>query len=139
MGKQYWLVKQEPDSYAFATFVKDGSTRWDGVRNYQARNNLKAMKAGDPVLFYASGDDKSVVGLATVKREAFPDPTAEDPKEGWVTVDLRAGKALPRPVTLAEIKAEKSLSEILLVRHTRLSVMPLEKAAFEKIVAMAKS
>lgn len=138
MGKQYWLVKQEPDSYAFATFVKDGTTRWDGVRNYQARNNLKAMKAGDPVLFYSSGDDKAVVGLASVEREAFPDPTADDASEGWVAVELRAGKALPRPVPLAEIKAEKSLSEILLVRHSRLSVMPLEKAAYEKIVAMAK-
>lgn len=136
MGKQYWLVKQEPDSYAWDAFVRDGSTAWEGVRNYQARNNLKAMRAGDAVLFYASGETKAVLGLASVEREAFPDATADE--DGWVAVQLKAGKPLARPVTLADVKADASLGEIALVRNSRLSVQPIPKAAFDRIVALGK-
>lgn len=136
MGKQHWLVKQEPDSYPWESFAKDGTTSWDGVRNYQARNNLKAMAAGDAVLFYASGDSKSVVGIASVARPAYPDPTADE--DGWVSVELRSEKALPRAVTLAEIKADAALAAVPLIRHTRLSVMPLQKAEFDRIVALGK-
>jgi predicted RNA-binding protein with PUA-like domain len=132
----HWLVKQEPDSYAWATFVSDGRATWDGVRNFQARNNLRAMRRGDPVLFYASGDDKSVVGLARVAREAYPDPTAKAGDGDWSAVDLEPVTALSRPVSLATIKATAALQDILLVRHSRLSVMPLTKAAFDAIVRL---
>ena len=132
----HWLVKQEQDTYAWATFVADGSARWDGVRNYQARNNLRAMRRGDPVLFYASGDDKSVVGLARVAREAFPDPTATPEDGDWSAVDLEPVAALKSPVSLATIKATPALKDILLVRHSRLSVMPLTTAAFDTIVKL---
>lgn len=134
MKAQQWLVKQEPDSYSWEDFARDGRTEWTGVRNYQARNNLKAMLPGDRVLFYASGKAKSVVGVAEVTKAAFPDPTAGEP--GWVAVELKPVRALSRPVTLALIKAEHSLADILLIRHTRLSVMPLPTEAFEKIVSM---
>ena len=132
--KRHWLVKQEPETYHWNAFVRDGSTAWEGVRNYQARNNLKAMQVGDPVLFYASGESKSVMGMAVVSKAAFPDATAEEP--GWVAVTLKAGKPLRRPVTLAEVKACAALSQIALVRNSRLSVMPLEPDAFERIVSM---
>jgi predicted RNA-binding protein with PUA-like domain len=128
MGKQYWLVKQEPEDYSWSDFVKDGSAQWTGVRNYAARNNLRAMKTGDDVLFYHSGDEKTVVGLARVRRAAFPDPTAGE--GDWVAVELE----LRRPMTLAEIKAEPGLRDIALVRNSRLSVMPLKPAEF-KIIA----
>jgi predicted RNA-binding protein with PUA-like domain len=134
MKTQYWLVKQEPESYSWDDFARDGRTDWTGVRNYQARNNLKGMQAGDPVLFYASGEPKSVVGLAEVSQAAFPDPTADEP--GWVAVELKAVRALARPVPLAEIKADPALQDFLLVRHSRLSVMPAAKAEFERIVRL---
>jgi predicted RNA-binding protein with PUA-like domain len=127
-------VKQEPDSYPWESFVRDGKASWEGVRNYQARNNLKAMREGDPVLFYSSGESKSVMGIAAVARPAYPDPTADEP--GWVAVELRPVRALGRPVPLARIKAEPDLAGILLVRNSRLSVMPLARAAFETIVGM---
>jgi predicted RNA-binding protein with PUA-like domain len=130
----HWLVKQEPDSYSWADFAREGRAGWEGVRNYQTQNNLRLMKPGDPVLFYASGDARSVVGIAAVARAAYPDPTADEP--GWVAVDLRPDRPLPRPVTLARIKAEPSLRDILLVRNSRLSVMPLPREAFLRIVAM---
>jgi predicted RNA-binding protein with PUA-like domain len=130
----HWLVKQEPDSYPWEAFARDGRTAWEGVRNYQARNNLKGMQKGDPVLFYASGDSKAVIGIASVSRAAYPDPTADEP--GWVAVELKAVKRLKREVTLAQIKAEGSLSGILLVRNSRLSVMPLPREAYERIVRM---
>src|SRR5580693_5041119 len=98
----HWLVKQEPESYPWEAFVREGRAQWEGVRNYQARNNLKGMKRGDPVLFYASGDSKSVVGIASVTKAAYPDPTADEP--GWVAVELKAVRPLKRPVTLAQIK-----------------------------------
>jgi predicted RNA-binding protein with PUA-like domain len=129
-----WLVKQEPEDYSWDAFAKDGKTRWEGVRNYQARNNLQGMKTGDAVLFYESGDSKSVVGIASVSRAAYPDPTAEEP--GWVAVELKAGRRLARTVTLAQVKAEPSLAQILLVRNSRLSVMPLDREAFDAIVRM---
>lgn len=130
----HWLVKQEPDSYPWEAFARDGRTAWEGVRNYQARNNLKGMQKGDPVLFYASGDSKAVIGIASVSRAAYPDPTADEP--GWVAVELKAVKRLKREVALARIKAEGSLSGILLVRNSRLSVMPLPREAYERIVRM---
>ncbi|HZZ19893.1 MAG TPA: EVE domain-containing protein [Opitutaceae bacterium] len=130
-----WLVKQEPDSYSWADFARDGETSWDGVRNYQARNNLKAMKKGDLVLFYSSGESREAVGIAKVSKSAYPDPTADEP--GWVSVGLKAVRPLKGPVTLAQVKATPSLSGIALVRNSRLSVMPLTPEAFEDIVAMA--
>jgi len=127
-------VKQEPEGYSWETFAKEGRTKWEGVRNYQARNNLRGMRTGDPVLFYASGESKSVIGIASVSRAAYPDPTADEP--GWVAVELKSVRPLAHPVALARIKAEPSLSDILLVRNSRLSVMPLSPAAFDAIVRM---
>jgi predicted RNA-binding protein with PUA-like domain len=129
---QHWLVKQEPESYSWETFVADRRTSWDGVRNYQARNNLRGMKSGDRVLFYASGEPKSVVGIAKVTKAAYPDPTADDP--AWISVELEAKGKLTRPVTLAEIKADPALSGLILVRHSRLSVMPMTPGEFARII-----
>ena len=132
MGRGYWLVKQEPTRYSFDQLVADGGTMWDGVRNFQARNNLQAMHRGDRVLFYHSVVGTAVVGICEVTREAYPDPTA---KEGsWVAVDLAPVRKLKRPVTLEEIKADRALRNVPLVRQSRLSVMPIEKAAFDAIV-----
>jgi len=132
--KSFWLVKQEPSSYSWADFVGDGKTTWTGVRNFAARNNLRKMRTGDEVLFYHSGEEKAVVGIAKVTRTAYPDPTA---KEGdWSTVDLAAVKPLARPVTLREIKANSRLKGIPLVRQSRLSVMPLAEPEFREIVNM---
>jgi predicted RNA-binding protein with PUA-like domain len=132
-----WLVKSEPGTYSWDQFTAEKGTFWSGVRNPMARNHLAAMKRGDAVLFYHTGDDKRVVGIASVTKEAYPDPTADDAK--WLAVDLAPVKPLAEPVTLAAIKAEKSLAEIALVRMSRLSVMPLTKVAFEKILAMGKT
>jgi predicted RNA-binding protein with PUA-like domain len=135
--KSFWLVKQEPSDYSWSDFVKDGGTSWTGVRNFAARNNLRRMAKGDHVLFYHSGDDKSVVGVAKVSRTAYKDATAKD--EDWTAVDLAPIRPLPRPVTLAEIKAKPSLKNIALVRQSRLSVMPLNESAFRMIMKMSKS
>src|SRR4029450_6569171 len=133
--KNFWLVKQEPSSYSWSDFVADGETSWTGVRNFAARNNLRKMQKGDEVLFYHSGDEKAVVGIAKVVRTAYPDSTA---KEGdWSTVDLAAVKALARPVTLREIKGNSRLKGIALVRQSRLSVMLLAKQYFREIVNRA--
>ena len=129
--KKYWLVKQEPEAYSWSDFVRDGLTKWTGVRNFQARNNLRAMRKGDAVLFYHSVSDKAVVGLAEVTREAYPDPTAKE--SDWSAVDIKPVKALKKPVTLEEIKAEPKLREIALLRNSRLSVQPLGKTEFELI------
>jgi predicted RNA-binding protein with PUA-like domain len=137
MTTQYWLVKQEPADYSWDDFVRDGRTVWSGVRNYAARIHLKGMQPGDEVLFYHSGEEKSVVGLARVVRAAFPDPTADE--EGWVAVELAPVKPLPRPVTLAQVKADLVLRDIGLVRQSRLSVMPLKPAEFKRILAGAKA
>lgn len=136
MTTQYWLVKQEPDSYAWQDFVRDRRTTWDGVRNYQARNHLKSMRRGDCVFFYASGAPKEIQGTARVSREAFPDPT--DDTGDWVTVELEADEPLAQPVTLAAIKAEPALENMALVRHSRLSVMPLRRTEYDLILRMSK-
>ena len=133
--KSFWLVKQEPSSYSWSDFVADSETSWTGVRNFAARNNLRKMQKGDEVLFYHSGDEKAVVGIAKVTRTGYPDPTA---KEGdWSTVDLAPIKPLRRPVTLRDIKANARLKRIPLVRQARLSVMPLAESEFREIVMMA--
>lgn len=129
-----WLVKSEPEVYSWETFVQEKGTAWTGVRNFTARINLRAMRVGDPVLYYHSGGGKEVVGIAKVRKAAYPDPTAEEGE--WVCVDLAPVKALPRSVTLTEIKARKSLQEIALVRQSRLSVMPLPPEKFREILAM---
>jgi len=136
-ARSFWLVKSEPSTYSWDQFVAEKGTFWSGVRNPMARNNLAAMKKGDAVLFYHSGEGKEVVGIATVTRESYPDPSADDPK--WLVVDLAPVKPLAQPVTLGAIKAEKSLAEIALVRMPRLSVAPLARAAFEKILALGKT
>jgi predicted RNA-binding protein with PUA-like domain len=133
--KKFWLVKSEPSTYSWQDFVAEDGTSWTGVRNYTARNNLRAMSKGDEVFFYHSGEDKGVVGIARVKRTAYADKTA---KEGeWSTVDLAPVKALPRPVTLQEIRQNARLKNIRLVRLSRLSVMPLEASEFSEILRMA--
>jgi len=132
----YWLVKQEPESYSFADFQKEGKTDWTGVRNYTARNNLKAMKAGDKVFYYHSGDERAVVGLAKVTKPAFADPTAAG--GSWVAVELEAGKPVKNPVTLAAIKANPKLASMALVKLSRLSVSPVTKDEFDEIIAMSK-
>jgi predicted RNA-binding protein with PUA-like domain len=133
--KCFWLVKQEPSSYSWSDFLADGETSWTGVRNFSARNSLRKMRVGDEVLFYHSGDEKGVVGIAKVTRAAYPDPTA---KQGdWSAVDLAAVKPLGRAVTLREIKSNSRLKEIPLIRQSRLSVMPLVEAEFREIVNMA--
>ena len=133
--KNFWLAKQEPSDYSWSDFVADGSTSWTGVRNFSARNNLRRMAKGDEVFFYHSGEDKAVVGIARVLRTAYRDPTA---KEGdWSAVDLVPVKKLPKPVTLARIKAKPQLKNIALVRQSRLSVMPLSAKDFATILRMA--
>ena len=132
--KNFWLVKQEPSDYSWSDFVKDGSTSWTGVRNFAARNNLRRMAKGDQVLFYHSGEDKAVVGIARVTRTAYRDTTA---KEGdWSAVDLAPIKSLRRPVTLRQIKSDPRLKQTPLIRQSRLSVMPLTESEFREIVTM---
>ena len=132
----YWLVKSEPFKYPWSQLLKDKRTFWDGVRNYQARNNLKAMGKGDQVLFYHSNEGLAVIGVARVVKEAYQDPTTED--ERWVAVDIEPSETLKTPVTLNAIKQEKRLQNIALIRQGRLSVMPLSKAEFELIVAKGR-
>ena len=136
-ARSHWLVKSDPDTYGWDDLVKDGKTRWDGVRNAQARNNLQAMGAGDLVLYYHSGDDKQIVGVAKVVKAAYPDPTTDD--ERWVVVDLAPVKALSAPVALADVKRDAALAEIALVRQGRLSVMPIAPRAFARILALGKT
>src|ERR1700735_4563030 len=137
MAKNYWLVKSEPESYSWSAFVKDGKAAWTGVRNFQARNNLRAMKKGDEVLFYHSVSEKQAVGLARVQKEAHVDPTA---KEGdWSAVDFAPVKPLAKPVSLETMKTDKILKDMLLVRHSRLSVTPVTPAQFERILALAET
>ena len=133
----YWMVKQEPETYSWDDFVRDGGTDWSGVRNYQARNNLRAMKPGDKVLFYHSGKGKEVVGLAEVTKAAYADPTADD--EQWVAVDLKPVKPLANAVQLAAIRYDKRLSQLPLIRQSQLSVMPLTKDEFDVILSMGSS
>ncbi len=130
----YWLVKSEPGAYSWHQFEKDGKTYWDGVRNYQARNNLKAMKQGDLVLFYHSVNEKQVMGIARVVQEHYQDPTTDDNR--WVVVDLVPEKTLNNPVSLSQIKADARLENIALVRQARLSVMPMKAEEFDTIVEL---
>ncbi|MFO1488206.1 MAG: EVE domain-containing protein [Verrucomicrobiota bacterium] len=135
MPKNHWLVKSEPDAYAWEAFVKDGKTAWTGVRNFAARNNLRAMKKGDAVLFYHSNIGKEIVGLARVDREAYPDATA---KEGdWSCVDLVPVKPLKRPVSLQVIKSDAQLKDLPLVKLSRLSVSSVSEAQFQRILVLA--
>ena len=130
----YWLVKSEPSAYSWDDFVKDGGTRWDGVRNYQARNNLRDMKKGDLVLYYHSGALPEVVGTAKVMKGSYQDPTTDDDR--WVTIDLAPVKPLKRPVALGDIKNEKRLKDISLIKQGRLSVMPVTKEEYDVILGM---
>ena len=135
--KSFWIIKQEPSKYNWKQFEKDRETYWDGVRNYQARNNLKKMKIGDNLLFYHSVIGKEIVGIAEVTREAYPDPTTDD--ERWVVVDLKPIKPFKVPVTLEEIKTHKELSEIALIKQARLSVMPITKKEFQVLLKLGKT
>jgi predicted RNA-binding protein with PUA-like domain len=126
-----WLVKSEPETYSWDDLVREGRTDWTGVRNYAARIHLKAMRVGDPVLFYHSGKSKCIVGLARVTKTAFPDPTADE--EGWVAVVLAPVKPLSQPVTLAQVKADSALKDMALVRLGRLSVQPVRPGEFARV------
>ena len=130
----YWMVKQEPETYSWDNFVAEGRTDWTGVRNYQARNNLREMKTGDRVLFYHSGKDKAVVGFAEVVKDAYQDPTADDAQ--WVAVDLKPIKRFKTPVPLPAIRYDKRLSGLPLIRQSQLSVMPLTRDEFDVLVTM---
>lgn len=132
---KYWMMKTEPGEFSFADLVRDGKTKWDGVRNFQARNNMKAMAVGDQVLIYHSVTEKAVVGIAQVSKSHYPDPV-DNEKGQWVLVDIKPIKALKRPVELAEIKAHATLSEIPLVKQSRLSVIPLNKKEFDMLVKL---
>lgn len=129
-----WLVKQEPETYSWDDLVRDGRTDWTGVRNFQARNNLRQMQSADRVLFYHSGTGKCVVGIAEVAKAAYPDPTADDPQ--WIAVDIKPVKPLNEPVPLASIRYHEKLANLPLIRQSQLSVMPLTKEEFETIVVM---
>lgn len=131
----YWLVKSEPESYSWEMFVKEKRAAWTGVRNFQARNNLRAMKRGDQVLFYHSVSDKQIVGFASVEKEAYPDATARD--GDWSCVDLVPVKALAKPVTLEQIKADKLLCGMPLVKHSRLSVTPVAAIHFRRVLELS--
>ncbi len=130
----YWLVKSEPFKYSWEKFLEDKETFWDGVRNYQARNNLKGMKSGDLVLFYHSNEGKNVVGIAKVTKEFYQDPTTDD--TNWVVVNLAPVQSLAKPVSLETIKKDEQLKEISLVKQGRLSVMALKAAEFDRILAL---
>jgi predicted RNA-binding protein with PUA-like domain len=130
----YWLVKSEPFKYSWDQLVQDGKTFWDGVRNYQARNNLQAMKKGDRVLFYHSNEGLCVVGIAEIIKEAYPDPSIPD--ERWVAVDIKPLKALPEPVSLKEMKEQPGLADMGLIRQGRLSVVGMTKKEYELILKL---
>jgi predicted RNA-binding protein with PUA-like domain len=133
----HWLVKSEPETYSWSQLLKDGKTAWTGVRNFTARNNLRAMKKGDAVFFYHSGEQKSVVGLARVSKEFYPDATADE--GDWSVIDLASEKTLARPVTLTQIKADKILKAMVLTRQSRLSVSPVTRGQFKRLLKLAGS
>jgi len=137
MTKQCWLVKQEPESWSWEDFEREGETAWSGIRNFQARNNLRAMKRGDLVLFYHSVSEKRIVGIARVTREAYPDPTATE--GDWSCVDLKPVKRLKHPVSLSTIKQDPVFKDFLLIRHSRLSVMPVTPQQFERVQEIANT
>jgi predicted RNA-binding protein with PUA-like domain len=134
MAKQYWLVKSEPDAFSWEQQVATGVEPWTGVRNHSAKLNLKAMKLGDQAFFYHSNEGKEIVGVVEVVREAYPDPTAE--KGDWVSVDMKAVAPMPKPVTLAAIKADPQFADLALVRLSRLSVVPVSKTHWDRICRM---
>ena len=129
----YWLLKTEPGTYSWNDLVRDKKTVWDGVRNFQAHNNLKAMKKGDAVFIYHSGDDKAVIGTAKITKEAYPDPKDKD----WVVVEISAKRKLKKPVTLSQIKAIENLSSMVLVRSSRLSVQPVLEDEFNMVIELS--
>jgi predicted RNA-binding protein with PUA-like domain len=133
----YWLVKQEPETYSWSTFVKDSRAAWTGIRNFQARNFLRAMRRKDRVLYYHTGSNREVVGLAHVVREAYPDPTADD--GAWVCVDLEPIRTLRRPVPLSSIQGDRILQQMLFVRQPRLSVSPVDREQFERVLTLSQS
>ena len=137
MPLSYWLVKSEPFKYSWDEFVQDGSTYWDGVRNYEARNNLAAMKRGDLALYYHSNEGKEVVGVARVVKESYPDPTTDDDR--WVVVDFAPVVELEESVSLGTIKADPKLQEMQLLRRSRLSVVPVERPEFTRILSLGKT
>ncbi len=136
-SKNHWLVKSEPGAYSWQDLLRDERTRWEGVRNFEARNNLRAMKKGDRVFYYHSGEGKEIVGVAKVVAEAYPDPTA---KEGdWTVVDLAPERSLEHPVSLATLKADKALAKMALVRKPRISVVPVLPEEFVRILELAQA
>jgi predicted RNA-binding protein with PUA-like domain len=139
MTKGYWLVKQEPESYSWSTFVRDGGTSWTGVRNFQARNNLRSMKTGDVVFYYHTGDEKQIVGLAKVTKDPYPDPTGKEEKGDWVAVELTPWKPLANPVTLKTLRADPRLTKLQLLTHSRLSVSSVPADDFARILEHAKT
>jgi predicted RNA-binding protein with PUA-like domain len=130
----YWLVKSEPETYSWDDLVRDKKTTWDGVRNFQARSNMKAMKKGDIVFFYHTGDEKAIVGTGSVAKEHYADPKDNE----WVVVDISAGKKLKKPVTLAQIKANKRLADMVLVKASRLSVQPVKQEEFDLVLSLSE-
>lgn len=134
---RHFLVKSEPYKYAFEALVRDKKTRWDGVRNFEARNNLRAMARDDLLLFYHSNEGKAVVGVAKIVRTAYPDPTAED--GDWSAVDVAPVKALKVPVSLEVIRGDAKLAEMLLLRRSRLSVVPVTPAEFKRVLELGKT
>lgn len=136
---QYWIMKSEPGEYSFNDLLKDGKTCWDGVRNYQARNNMQAMSLGDRVLIYHSISDKALVGIAEVCKTSYPDPANDDPSKKWVVVDIFPVKELKKSVSLATIKATATLADIALVRQSRLSVIPLSRAEYDILLGLAET
>ncbi len=137
MTRNYWLVKSEPESYSWTQLAKDGETAWTGVRNFAARNHLRAMGRGDVVFFYHSGEGKEIVGVARCMKPAYPDPTADE--EGWSCVDLAPVKSLAKPVSLQTIKADPALREMVLVKRPRLSVQPVAEAEFQRVLALGET
>ncbi len=137
MAKHYWLVKQEPEAYSWSDFMKDGGTQWTGIRNFQARNHLRAMKTGDVVFFYHSVSEKQVVGVAKVSKEHFPDPTATE--GDWSAVELKPVKPLKIPVTLEQIKADQALADLPLIKQSRLSTMMLTGDQAKRLLKLGQT
>lgn len=131
----YWLVKTEPETYSWDDLMADKKTVWDGVRNFQARTHLKAMKKGDKVFIYHTGDEKAVIGVGSISREHFEDPKDKE----WAAVEISSGKKLKKPVTLAQIKADKRLSDMVLVRASRLSVQPVREEEFSLVLSLSEA
>jgi predicted RNA-binding protein with PUA-like domain len=129
----YWLLKTEPDTFSWTDLQKDGKAVWDGVRNFQARKNLKVMKEGDSAFIYHTGDEKAIVGISTVTREGYPEPKAPD----WVAVNLAPFKALAKPVSLSQVKQDKILQKMVLARVARLSVQPVTKEEFDRVLELS--